>query len=163
MSYPAAHLSAELLTDALRVAFLAEQPFAFVTDASRSFVMCVATSEDLSRYISRRGLGPSAAAPMDVDGNTTPTHAGGASGSNADATETRQPLSRREEEEKRKDRTLGEFLGMLDGYDPLVSGPHRPPTTLLSALTPTFARQIPDEVTEYYLAKVGFECDDQRV
>lgn len=107
-------------SNARRAAFLAEQPFAFVTDASRSFVMCVATSEDLSRYISRRGLGPAAAAPMDVDGNTTPTHAG-ASGSAADAAEQRQPLSRREEEEKRKDRTLGEFLGMLDGYDPLVS------------------------------------------
>lgn len=54
---------------------------------------------------------------------------------------THLPLSRREEEEKRKDRTLAEFLQMLDGYRPL----------------------IPDEVTEHYLEKVGFECEDVRL
>lgn len=52
-----------------------------------------------------------------------------------------QPLSRREEEEKRKDRTLAEFLSMLDEYRPL----------------------IPDEVTDHYLEKVGFECEDLRL
>ncbi|KAF9786276.1 transcription initiation factor TFIID 23-30kDa subunit-domain-containing protein [Thelephora terrestris] len=44
-------------------------------------------------------------------------------------------------EEARKDRTLAEFLLMLDDYEPL----------------------IPNEVTDYYLQRVGFECDDVRL
>ncbi|CAL1714740.1 unnamed protein product [Somion occarium] len=44
-------------------------------------------------------------------------------------------------EESRKDKTLAEFLLMLDDYDPL----------------------IPNEVTDYYLQRVGFECDDVRL
>jgi transcription initiation factor TFIID subunit 10 len=50
-------------------------------------------------------------------------------------------MSRREEEESRKDRTLAEFLQLLDGYTPL----------------------IPDQVTDFYLEKVGFECHDLRL
>ncbi|CEH16141.1 transcription initiation factor subunit taf10 [Ceraceosorus bombacis] len=140
-------------------AFLDSNPFAFVTDVDRQFVIGIATSEDLSRYIARRGLTPApsrgagdksnADASMDVDGNQTPTgdqtstregDTVSVKGAQASASQE-QPLSRRAEEERRKDRTLGEFLGMLDGYDPL----------------------IPDEVTEHYLSKVGFECDDQRL
>lgn len=44
-------------------------------------------------------------------------------------------------EEARKDRTLAEFLLMLDDYEPL----------------------IPNEVTDYYLQRVGFECEDVRL
>ncbi|EIM86733.1 uncharacterized protein STEHIDRAFT_25012, partial [Stereum hirsutum FP-91666 SS1] len=44
-------------------------------------------------------------------------------------------------EEARKDRTLSEFLLMLDDYEPL----------------------IPDEVTDYYLQRVGFDCQDARL
>lgn len=113
------------------VAFLSKHPFALVTDASRSFVLAVATRDDLHKYAQRRGLedaGTGSKTPTGVDSEmlNNPTHL---------------PLSRREEEEKRKDRTLAEFLQMLDGYRPL----------------------IPDEVTEHYLEKVGFECEDVRL
>ncbi|KAH7914860.1 transcription initiation factor IID TAF10 subunit [Hygrophoropsis aurantiaca] len=49
--------------------------------------------------------------------------------------------SRQAAEEARKDRTLAEFLVMLDEYEPL----------------------IPNEVTDYYLQRVGFECEDTRL
>ncbi|TEB21797.1 transcription initiation factor IID, TAF10 subunit [Coprinellus micaceus] len=49
--------------------------------------------------------------------------------------------SRQQLEEARKDRTLAEFMLMLDDYEPL----------------------IPNEVTDYYLQKVGFECEDVRL
>jgi len=52
-----------------------------------------------------------------------------------------QPQSRQAAEEARKDRTLAEFLVMLDEYEPL----------------------IPNEVTDYYLQRVGFECEDVRL
>jgi len=52
-----------------------------------------------------------------------------------------QPQSRQAAEEARKDRTLAEFMLMLDDYEPL----------------------IPNEVTEYYLHRVGFECEDVRL
>ncbi|KAI0033650.1 transcription initiation factor TFIID 23-30kDa subunit-domain-containing protein [Vararia minispora EC-137] len=43
--------------------------------------------------------------------------------------------------ETRKDKSLAEFLLMLDDYEPL----------------------IPDEVTDYYLQRVGFDCQDPRL
>ncbi|TFK17319.1 transcription initiation factor IID, TAF10 subunit [Coprinopsis marcescibilis] len=62
-----------------------------------------------------------------------------ASTSQAQASQTQQ--SRQALEEARKDRTLAEFMLMLDDYEPL----------------------IPNEVTDYYLQKVGFECEDVRL
>ncbi|KIY50685.1 transcription initiation factor IID, TAF10 subunit, partial [Fistulina hepatica ATCC 64428] len=50
-------------------------------------------------------------------------------------------LSRQEAENAWKDRTLGEFMLMLDEYEPL----------------------IPNEVTDYYLQRVGFDCEDVRL
>ncbi|KAI0792139.1 transcription initiation factor TFIID 23-30kDa subunit-domain-containing protein [Abortiporus biennis] len=44
-------------------------------------------------------------------------------------------------EEVKKDKTLAEFLLTLDDYEPL----------------------IPSEVTDYYLQRVGFECEDVRL
>ncbi|KZT59899.1 transcription initiation factor IID, TAF10 subunit [Calocera cornea HHB12733] len=52
-----------------------------------------------------------------------------------------QTHTRREEELARKDRTLAEFMLMLDEYEPV----------------------IPAEVTDYYLQQVGFECHDVRL
>ncbi|KAI0704290.1 transcription initiation factor TFIID 23-30kDa subunit-domain-containing protein [Cytidiella melzeri] len=52
-----------------------------------------------------------------------------------------QQHSRQNSEGSRKDRTLAEFLLMLDDYEPL----------------------IPNEVTDYYLQRVGFECEDVRL
>ncbi|TFK32801.1 transcription initiation factor TFIID 23-30kDa subunit-domain-containing protein [Crucibulum laeve] len=57
------------------------------------------------------------------------------------STQTTQPQSRQQAEEARKDRTLAEFMLMLDEYEPL----------------------IPNEVTDYYLQRVGFECEDIRL
>ncbi|KAK5809772.1 transcription initiation factor TFIID 23-30kDa subunit-domain-containing protein, partial [Linnemannia elongata] len=49
--------------------------------------------------------------------------------------------SRKEEELSRKDRTLAEFLPMMEAYNPI----------------------IPDAVTDYYLSRTGFDCDDVRI
>ncbi|KAI0091692.1 transcription initiation factor TFIID 23-30kDa subunit-domain-containing protein [Irpex rosettiformis] len=51
------------------------------------------------------------------------------------------PQLKQSAEVTRKDRTLAEFLLMLDDYEPL----------------------IPNEVTDYYLQRVGFECEDVRL
>lgn len=56
--------------------------------------------------------------------------------------ETRRRLiAKREQEETAKDKSLAELLGMLDGYRPV----------------------IPEEVTDYYLQKSGFESQDPRL
>ncbi|GAC96448.1 hypothetical protein PHSY_004028 [Pseudozyma hubeiensis SY62] len=146
--------------------FLQSQPFAFITDPGRAFVLGVATQEDLSKYVSRRGLDGTrsgaatptqattsipAAAGADNDEPMPSTSAGLASSSSTAAANVaaasssqapQQPaMTRREEEEARKDRTLAEFMQLLDGYTPL----------------------IPDQVTDFYLEKVGFECRDVRL
>ncbi|KAJ7504554.1 transcription initiation factor TFIID 23-30kDa subunit-domain-containing protein [Mycena galericulata] len=61
--------------------------------------------------------------------------------SSENASSAPQPQSRQAAEEARKDRTLAEFMLMLDDYEPL----------------------IPNEVTDYYLQRVGFECEDVRL
>ncbi|EJD07389.1 transcription initiation factor IID, TAF10 subunit [Fomitiporia mediterranea MF3/22] len=52
-----------------------------------------------------------------------------------------QPSSRSAAEQARKDRTLAEFMLLLDEHEPL----------------------IPEEVTDYFLQRVGFECEDVRL
>ncbi|KAI0295951.1 hypothetical protein BC826DRAFT_1006385 [Russula brevipes] len=52
-----------------------------------------------------------------------------------------QPQTRLPSAETRQDRSLVDFLLMLDDYEPL----------------------IPDEVTDYYLQRVGFDCQDARL
>ncbi|KAJ8094344.1 hypothetical protein PQX77_009848 [Marasmius sp. AFHP31] len=63
------------------------------------------------------------------------------SSSNASTSQSNQNQSRQNAEDAKKDRTLAEFLLMLDDYEPL----------------------IPNEVTDYYLQRVGFECEDVRL
>lgn len=53
----------------------------------------------------------------------------------------RRALLKRQDEDQRKDRTLAELLRMLDSYTPV----------------------IPDEVTDYYLQRSGFESGDARL
>ncbi|KAH9935923.1 transcription initiation factor IID TAF10 subunit [Epithele typhae] len=62
-------------------------------------------------------------------------------GPSSSAAQAQKPAPAHTAEEARKDKTLAEFLLMLDDYEPL----------------------IPNEVTEYYLQRVGFECEDVRL
>ncbi|KAH7335297.1 transcription initiation factor TFIID 23-30kDa subunit-domain-containing protein [Rhizoctonia solani] len=78
------------------------------------------------------------------------------------ATTTTQPSApepgtstRRADELARKDRTLAEFMLMLDEYDPLAS------ISLFYRIGSTHV--IPNEVTDYYLQRAGFECEDVRL
>ncbi|SPO23004.1 related to TAF10 - TFIID and SAGA subunit [Ustilago trichophora] len=147
--------------------FLQSHPFAFITDPGRAFVLGVATQEDLSKYVSRRGLdGTRSGAATPTQSTTAPgtasqdnndepmpstsgqtaassssAAAAAAAAAESSATPANHTMSRREEEESRKDRTLAEFMQLLDGYTPL----------------------IPDQVTDFYLEKVGFECHDVRL
>ncbi|KAF8909422.1 transcription initiation factor IID TAF10 subunit [Gymnopilus junonius] len=66
---------------------------------------------------------------------------GGTTASSSVSTHPAAPQSRQAAEEARKDRTLAEFMLMLDEYEPL----------------------IPNEVTDYYLQRVGFDCQDVRL
>lgn len=63
------------------------------------------------------------------------------SSSSAAAADRRALLLKREEEDARKDRSLADLLGTLDGYRPV----------------------IPEEVTDYYLQRSGFESHDARL
>lgn len=56
-------------------------------------------------------------------------------------TGARRPLPWRAQEEAQKDHALAQFLRMLDGYSPL----------------------IPDEVSDFYLERSGFQCQDARL
>lgn len=148
--------------------FLQSHPFAFITDPGRAFVLGVATQEDLSKYVSRRGLDgtrsgaatptqattapgatgqdndepmPSTSAGVPADQTSASSSSAAAAAAAASSNPASHTMSRREEEESRKDRTLAEFMQLLDGYTPL----------------------IPDQVTDFYLEKVGFECHDVRL
>ena len=133
--------------------FLQSHPFAFITDPNRAFVLGVATKEDLDKYADRRALHGTR------DGAATPTNAGP-----RPSAAPAEQMSRREEEEARKDRTLAEFLRLLDNYTPLVHPPVLPPPLHRThCLTDTNTTQIPDQVTDFYLEKVGFECHDLRL
>jgi len=79
-------------------------------------------------------LPPPAARPQTAQPSQEATQGAGSSSQ-------AQPSTRQAAEDARKDRTLAEFLLMLDDYEPL----------------------IPSEVTDYYLQRVGFECEDVRL
>ncbi|KAJ3486810.1 hypothetical protein NLI96_g3983 [Meripilus lineatus] len=64
-----------------------------------------------------------------------------AAGSSSQVTAPPAQPQPRQAEEARKDKSLAEFLLMLDDYEPLV----------------------PNEVTDYFLQRVGFECEDVRL
>ncbi|KAK9722285.1 hypothetical protein K7432_002769 [Basidiobolus ranarum] len=62
-------------------------------------------------------------------------------GKSDDNVKSDAPLTRKDEEMLRKNKTLAEFLLLMDHYTPI----------------------IPDAVTDYYLGRTGFDCDDIRV
>jgi len=84
---------------------------------------------------------PADASQSSAAAGTATTTTAAAASSSSSQTQPVQPQSRQAAEEARKDRTLAEFLLMLDDYEPL----------------------IPNEVTDYYLQRVGFECEDVRL
>jgi transcription initiation factor TFIID subunit len=49
---------------------------------------------------------------------------------------------------------------MLDDYEPLVCIFNRLRSQVLNS---PYGIKIPDEVTEYYLQRVGFDCQDARL
>jgi transcription initiation factor TFIID subunit 10 len=69
--------------------------------------------------------GPSSprATPAQVNGNAEPETSALDAQAMAQAKLANLFAARRAEEQARKDRSLGEFLVMLDGYKPLVSRP----------------------------------------
>jgi transcription initiation factor TFIID subunit 10 len=74
--------------------------------------------------------------------------------------------ARRAEETARRDRSLAEFLVMLDGYKPLVGWTAKPSILaydLAVEIKLIPGLQIPEEVTEYYLQRAGFDCSDPRL
>lgn len=84
--------------------------------------------------------------------------------------EPERPKTKKELEQDSKDLELAHLLEMMDEYKPIVR--ERPqelsPLSPSSHLTEPLIRlcthtQIPDEVTDYYLQKSGFETDDVRV
>ncbi|CEQ41535.1 SPOSA6832_03266 [Sporobolomyces salmonicolor] len=61
------------------------------------------------------------------------------------------PKSKKDFDQERRDLELAELLDMMDDYKPIVS----------SALF--LPGQIPDEVTDFYLQRAGFDTNDVRV
>ncbi|TYJ55040.1 hypothetical protein B9479_004263 [Cryptococcus floricola] len=85
---------------------------------------------------------PHPQAPAQAQGQAQAGGSGNANpGPSTSSAEDNFWAARREEEVRRRDRSLGELLVMLDGYTPLV----------------------PEEVTEYFLQKSGFDCSDPRL
>jgi hypothetical protein len=72
-----------------------------------------------------------------------------------------QPQTRLPSVETRKDRSLVDFLLMLDDYEPLVRVFRTPLKNALPIAQ--WHVKIPDEVTDYYLQRVGFDCQDARL
>lgn len=96
---------------------------------------------------------PAFAYPVYAPSPDTQQTATASSSSSAPQTQSRQAA-----EDARKDRTLAEFMLMLDEYEPLVRL-----YSHLSSVRLTVFCQIPNEVTDYYLQRVGFECEDVRL
>lgn len=114
------------------------------------------------------GAGPSQSSAPDSSQASTSSIAAGSS-----TQATQQPQSRQSAEEARQDKTLAEFLLMLDDYEPLVRAYCKQVAECTHALTCCLCvshrnanfppPQIPNEVTDYYLQRVGFECEDPRL
>ncbi|KAG6837164.1 hypothetical protein H0H93_013754 [Arthromyces matolae] len=81
----------------------------------------------------------SVAANASTSQETQATFSGAVAGPSTTPAPAQQ--TRQEAEAARNDRTLADFLLMLDEYEPL----------------------IPSEIADYYLQRVGFECEDVRL
>jgi transcription initiation factor TFIID subunit 10 len=103
------------------------------------------------------GYVPPAPAESPVAAGTPSQQSTQPAASTSAPTQTRQAA-----EEARKDRTLAEFMLMLDDYEPLVRKRFGCCLFESSSLM-RLELQIPNEVTDYYLQRVGFECDDVRL
>ncbi|KAI9139407.1 transcription initiation factor TFIID 23-30kDa subunit-domain-containing protein [Paraphysoderma sedebokerense] len=82
----------------------------------------------------------SSSAAMDVDPSAPPSSSTAARVSNGKS--PKQPrIPKVDEDFVRKEKSLAEFLTLMDEYQPI----------------------IPDAVTDYYLTRSGLDCDDVRI
>jgi len=97
-------------------------------------------SDEQQIYNIDKGKGKEVETPEPVEEETL-LHESAEDTESSEEESTDISLSRKEEEFIRKDRSLLDFLLILDGFEPL----------------------IPDHVSEYYLSRSGASCDDIRV
>lgn len=73
------------------------------------------------------------------------------------------PNKKSDELQAKKDRSLAEFLLMLDDFKPLVGDTFCAFGIDQCSLSIISITQIPGEVTDYYLQRNGFDCEDERL
>lgn len=72
--------------------------------------------------------------------------------------------SKKEQKQEQRDLELSQLLEQMDEYNPIASLSLAPPLSpSLVANFPVPVLQIPDEVTDYYLQRSGFDTNDVRV
>ncbi|KAF9473362.1 transcription initiation factor IID, TAF10 subunit [Pholiota conissans] len=117
-----------------------QQSFAYPVSSAYTPVQAQTPDASSSNAGTQQGV---ASTPASTPGTQLAAMAGTSTSASAAGTSAAAAAgqSRQAAEEARKDRKLAEFMLMLDEYEPL----------------------IPNEVTDYYLQRVGFECEDVRL